>query len=147
MGLQLDSTGNTVEDISNIIDNLNTQGDSDSISNALNISAYGIIDMIIPNSTGTTTASFLHNLGYTPVFLPKVIAIDGTDVGIPLIPDGYTFGSGSKAQGLYPYSFINAYIDDQNLTIAFTNVPNTPGFIVSGQLSYSFLLFDRPIHG
>lgn len=147
MGLQLASTGSVAEDINNIIDGLNTLNDSDNISNTLNITAYGQISITILASAGTFTGSFLHNLGYFPVFIVKVIAIDNTDIPIPFFVQGYHYNSGSKTPGIYPYSFINADIDEQNITVRFTNIPNTPGFVTSGQLTFSFLLFSRPIHG
>lgn len=148
MGLQLSSTGSVTEDISNIIDGLNSVSDNDSISNVLNIVAYGIITIVVPDTPGiTTTVSFLHNLRYFPLFIVKAIAVDNTNLSLPIFIDGYVFPSGTKANGTYPYAFINITVDEQKLNVLFTNLTNAPGFVAFGQLSFSFLLFSRPIHG
>lgn len=148
MGLQLEDTGSVTENISNLIDALNSFDDSN-ITNALNVVAYGQFQVDVPPLTNeVTTGSFLHNLGYAPLFDVKVIDSSNANLDLPTIIQEYGYtGSGSQSQGAYPFCIINTICDEQNLKVTITNIGNSGGHFLSGIFTFSYLLFSRPIHG
>lgn len=149
MSLNLETTGNTETDISNIIDELNTQYDSDSISNALNISALGETTLDWPGTPNTEiTTTITHNLGYAPVFLVLNLAVDGGLITTPYTPleGGYHYNSGSKTSGSYPFSKIHAEVDTVNLYIVTSNLANPGSFALpAGTFTFYYYIFSRPI--
>lgn len=147
MGVQLSASGDTTQDISDIIDTFNTLNDTSSITNALTINAYGQFLMSVPDLPNETTISkFLHNLGYPPMFMVKIQAVDGGFFDLPVVVASYFYSSGTKSQGEYPYCIINCYSDNQYLNVSFNNVANPGGFIQSGTFTFSYYIFSRPIH-
>lgn len=146
---QLQATGETETDISNIIDELNNQYDSDNISNALNINALSQATLHISGTTDTeTTHTVNHNLGYPPVFMVNSLAVDGGYLITPNIPDNgiYTYTSGPKTAGVYPFARLSAKVDSVNLYIVIDNFSNPGNFALpAGTYTFTYYLFSRPI--
>lgn len=148
--MSLEATGNTDTDISNIIDELNNQSNSDSISNVLAINAIGTANFEVPAEEGiTTTFTFTHNLGYAPAFLVTGLANDQGLLLLPLIPEAgtYYYSSGSQSLGVYPYIKANAKADSINLYIYLTCFTNPGPFVPeAGIYTFYYFLFSRPIN-
>lgn len=142
---QLTTTGDTQEDISNLIDALNSFSDSDSVSTVLNMVAYGAVSVTIPDMEGSVaTGSFLHNLGYAPAFLINLVINDTFFYNVPLIYAGYVYDT--SPLGEYPYAQVDCYADEENIYIKWINTPNPTGDRVSGTANFSFYLFSQPIN-
>lgn len=147
MSLFLVATGNQKKDIENIITQTNLSVNDDDIQNALNIVAYGKLDITVPVSDPfqTFTASFTHNLGYAPMFIANLVSETSTEYRLPILLATYGYVSGPKSQGSYPVTIINAWCDTQTLTIALTNVTNLSGFL-AGVFFFSYYIFSQPIN-
>lgn len=146
MSTTVQDTGNPSQTISDIIDQINSIEDTTSATTALTIIAYGIIDITTPNSPGTTTGSFEHNLGYAPMFLCFNDDGLGDFFPVPSPFSFYTYSSGPKfTNGFYTSSFVNAWVDEVNLYVSFTNVPLSPE-IIAGEVEFTFFILNRPIN-
>lgn len=145
--MELESTGDQVTDISNIIDELNNINDASNLTNTLSTIAYGQLTIDLDGSFGVQVASFTHNLGYIPSFLMLVNnqQAASTYYNLPLILFAYVYDSGIQSDGAYPFFVLNGTADTKNINFLSFNVPNTPGNIIIGSISATFYILDRPI--
>lgn len=142
----IQATGNTDQDISSIIDELNRLN-TNKLSNALQIVSYGVVEGTIPNTPGTTSiASIPHGLNYAPVFLMRLLGGDGFNRDFPYSDALYTYPSGLKDEGGYPYNRFMSYADVKNINIEVDNLTNPGGFVVSGLFAFTYYIFNRPIN-
>lgn len=150
MGTHITSTGNITEDIDTIIEQVNNLYNSDSINNALNISAIGQLQTDVPDQDGVgTTVTFTHNLGYPPVFLAFLQLNNGVSdflYPLPFNVATYEYNSGAKTPGAYPYCLINPFVTNTQLNITVNNLSNPSHFVaISGPTTFTYYLFSRPV--
>lgn len=144
MGSHIQTTGDVEADIDTIIQQINTIYSSEAMTNALNIAAYGSLQITVPQAFGTFTSQFRHNLGYAPMYMAFINA-SNEYVFLPWFPASYSYNSGAKTPGTYPIDNVIASTDNTFLTVYWTNLPNPTSEIIFGTYTINFFLFSRPI--
>lgn len=140
----IDTTGNTVNDINNVTDQLNYLQKRANSTKQLLIQAYEQLDIILTdggNLGNSYQAVFNHNLGYAPMFV-MLYQAPGSNQFIPLPFTDWILSPASIHYTIYPT------VDSSNLyaTMVFQNSANTPPFFpVDTVFSVYYYLFSNPI--
>lgn len=143
----LSPTGNTKQDISNIIDVINDLNDNPSIQNVISIASYGQVEVTITEADYGLDIDVLipHGLSYPPAFFIQLIASDSTNFQLPFVSESYSYNIGPQSQGTYPYEVLNALVDDTYLRVSLFNIANPASAITVGTYVFSYYLFSRPL--